>query len=49
MLEYTGVQPGDVLDTLSDSSKLREEFDFAPGVTLEQGIKRFIEWYKGVL
>ena len=47
VLEYTGVQPGDVLDTLSDSSKLREEFDFVPGVTLEQGIKRFIEWYKG--
>ena len=47
VLEYTGVQPGDVLDTLSDSSKLREEFDFVPGVTLEQGIKQFIEWYKG--
>lgn len=47
VFEYTGVQPGDVLDTLSDSSKLREEFDFVPGVTLEQGIKRFIEWYKG--
>ena len=46
VLEYTGVQPGDVLDTLSDSSKLQEEFDFVPGVTLEQGIKRFIEWYK---
>ena len=46
VFEYTGVQPGDVLDTLSDSSKLREEFDFVPGVTLEQGIKRFIEWYK---
>ncbi len=47
VLEYTGVQPGDVLDTLSDSSKLRREFGFVPGVTLEQGIKRFIEWYKG--
>lgn len=46
VLEYTGVQPGDVLDTLSDSSRLREEFDFVPGVTLEQGIKRFIAWYK---
>ena len=46
VLEYTGVQPGDVLDTLSDSSRLREEFGFVPGVTLEQGIKRFIEWYK---
>lgn len=47
VLEYTGGQPGDVLDTLSDSSMLREEFGFVPGVTLEQGIKRFIEWYKG--
>ena len=46
VLEYSGAQPGDVPDTLSDSSKLREEFDFIPGVTLEQGIKRFIEWYK---
>ena len=47
VLEYTGAQPGDVQDTLSDSSRLREEFGFVPGVTLEQGIKRFIEWYKG--
>ena len=47
VLEYTGAQPGDVPDTLSDSSKLREEFGFAPGVPLEEGIKRFIEWYKG--
>lgn len=47
VLEYSGAQPGDVLDTLSDSSKLREELGFVPGVTLEEGIKRFIEWYKG--
>ena len=46
VLEFAEAQPGDVLDTLSDSSKLRQEFDFVPGVTLEQGIKRFIEWYK---
>ena len=47
VLEYTGAQPGDVRDTLSDSSRLEEEFGFVPGVPLEQGIKRFIEWYKG--
>ena len=46
VLEYTGAQPGDVRDTLSDSSRLEGEFGFVPGVTLEQGIKRFIEWYK---
>lgn len=47
VLEYTEAQPGDVQDTLSDSSRLREEFGFVSGVTLEQGIKRFIKWYKG--
>ena len=44
-IEFTDAQPGDVLDTLSDSSRLKEEFDFVPRVSLEQGIKRFIEWY----
>ena len=46
VLEFAEAQPGDVLDTLSDTSRLAEEFDFVPRVSLEQGIKRFIEWYK---
>ena len=46
VLEFVEAQPGDVLDTLSDTSRLAEEFDFVPRVSLEQGIKRFIEWYK---
>ena len=46
MIEFVGAQPGDVPNTESDSSRLVEEFDFAPRVSLEQGIKRFIEWYK---
>ena len=45
-LEFAEAQPGDVLDTLSDTSRLAGEFDFVPRVSLEQGIKRFIEWYK---
>ncbi len=47
VLEFAEAQPGDVLNTESDSSRLVEEFDFVPRVSLEQGIKRFIEWYKG--
>ena len=46
VLEFAEAQPGDVLDTLSDTSRLAGEFDFVPRVSLEQGIKRFIEWYK---
>ncbi|MCY4209560.1 MAG: NAD-dependent epimerase/dehydratase family protein [Gammaproteobacteria bacterium] len=47
VLEYVDAQPGDVLDTLSDSSKLQQEFGFVPHVSLEQGIKQFVGWYKG--
>ena len=46
VLEFTGAQPGDVPNTESDSSRLVEEFDFVPRVSIEQGIKQFIEWYK---
>ena len=47
VIEFTQAQPGDVLNTESDSSRLAGEFEFVPRVTLEQGIKRFIDWYKG--
>ena len=46
VLEFTEAQPGDVLNTESDSSRLAEEFEFAPRVPLEQGIKQFVDWYK---
>ena len=46
VLEFMDAMPGDVLDTLSDSSKLQREFGFVPCISLEQGIKRFVEWYK---
>ena len=46
VLEFADAQPGDVLNTLSDSSRLAEEFEFATRVSLEQGIKQFIDWYK---
>ena len=46
VIEFVEAQPGDVLNTLSDSSRLAEEIEFAPRVPLEQGIKQFIDWYK---
>ena len=46
VLEFADAQPGDVLNTLSDTSRLAEEFEFATRVSLEQGIKQFIDWYK---
>ena len=46
VLEFVEAQPGDVLNTESDSSRLAEEFKFVSRVSLEQGIKQFVDWYK---
>ena len=40
------IQSGDVKETLSDSSALETWIDYKPSTTIEQGIAKFIEWYK---
>jgi UDP-glucuronate 4-epimerase len=40
------MQKGDVHDTFSDSNKLYSAFSFRPSVTLSEGLKLFVEWYK---
>jgi UDP-glucuronate 4-epimerase len=40
------MQPGDVRATEADVSALRRDFDWMPSTTLEEGIKRFMEWFK---
>ena len=46
VISFAGAQPGDVLSTESDSSRLAKDFNFSPRVPLEQGIRQFIDWYK---
>ena len=40
------MQPGDVYQTYADTSKLEHDFGYRPGVTLHEGIGKFIEWYR---
>lgn len=40
------IQPGDVPDTYADVSGLEREFGYKPGTSLEDGVGRFVEWYK---
>jgi UDP-glucuronate 4-epimerase len=40
------LQPGDVVETWADVDDLVMDVGFAPKTTLEEGIKRFVEWYK---
>jgi UDP-glucuronate 4-epimerase len=39
-------QPGDVSVTYADISKAKRLLGYQPKVDMEEGIKRFVEWYK---
>lgn len=40
------MQPGDVPVTYADTSALERDFDFKPHTTLEEGLRKFAQWYK---
>ena len=40
------MQPGDVPDTDADVSAIVNDFDYRPSTTVEEGIARFVEWYR---
>lgn len=40
------IQPGDVPETFADIDDLIKDIQFAPSVSLKEGMKRFVEWYK---
>ena len=46
ILEKLGNQPGDVEQTYADITRARNELDYRPGVPIEEGIPRFVDWYK---
>jgi len=40
------MQPGDVPDTFADVTELERDVGYRPSVTVEQGVARFVEWYR---
>lgn len=40
------LQPGDVPDTFADVTALGRDIGYAPKVTVEEGVRRFVEWYR---
>ncbi len=44
--ELLQLQPGDVPDTYADVVDLVRDFDYKPTTTINQGVTKFIEWYK---
>lgn len=45
--EYLPMQPGDVEATYADVADLEAHVGFAPQTSLQDGLGRFLEWYRG--
>ena len=45
-IERMTTQPGDVSITYADIEKAKTKLGYRPKVGMEEGIKRFVEWYK---
>ncbi|HKS89078.1 MAG TPA: SDR family NAD(P)-dependent oxidoreductase [Stellaceae bacterium] len=46
MLDLLPIQPGDVPVTMADTTRLESVTGFRPTTTVEEGIRRFVEWYR---
>ena len=44
---FLPMQAGDVAATDADISELRQAVGFAPRTTVDEGVRRFVEWYRG--
>lgn len=45
--ELLPLQPGDVPDTYADVDDLVRDFDYKPQMPLQEGMKRFVDWFRG--
>lgn len=44
---YMEMQPGDVKRTYADMSDLEQDINFKPSTTIEEGLEKFVIWYRG--
>lgn len=43
--EFLPMQPGDVYQTYADITQLEDDFEFRPDTPIEEGLKRFTDWF----
>jgi UDP-glucuronate 4-epimerase len=46
VIDRQPTQPGDVPQTFADISKARRLLGYAPTTQIEEGIRRFVQWFK---
>jgi len=47
IMEMLPLQPGDVPDTEADVADLANVIGYTPRVTVEDGVRNFVDWYRG--
>jgi UDP-glucuronate 4-epimerase len=45
-INFQPMQDGDVKETYADITAIQEDFGFQPSTTIDQGIPRFVAWYR---
>lgn len=45
-IDFQPIQPGDVHATFADISAIARDIGFAPSVSIESGVPRFVQWYR---
>jgi UDP-glucuronate 4-epimerase len=45
-MEFTGMQQGDVVSTHADTTALQLHTGYSPKVSLDEGIREFVRWYR---
>jgi UDP-glucuronate 4-epimerase len=45
-LVFEPMQPGDVQETFADIAPIGRDLGYAPTTTIDQGVPRFVEWYR---
>jgi len=46
VIELLPPQPGDMVETCASLARINAAYGYAPKVTLEEGLRRFVEWFK---
>jgi UDP-glucuronate 4-epimerase len=47
LIDPQPMQPGDVRDTFADISAIERDHGFRPSTTIDEGVPRFVQWYRG--
>jgi UDP-glucuronate 4-epimerase len=47
LIELLPPQAGDMFETCADLTRIHAAIQFSPRVPLEEGLRRFVEWFRG--